>query len=166
MHCRFSFQGNCIAKRRKERFVGHFAKVRELYNLITNEIKAMKSKMNIGIASLGTDTSIVQHALDTIDSEITKAVLQTKQATATRSLWYAWSPTLTKTGHQVTFWCNCLWSAKHCRDPFLHLIPSQLQHHGICHTRLRLAFYKSWLDNAWSKTTLINCVEFSSYPHV
>ena len=41
--------------------------------------------MNIGIASLGTDTSIVQHALDTIDSEITKAVLQTERTSATRS---------------------------------------------------------------------------------
>ena len=66
---------------------------------------------------IGTDTSIVQHALDTVDSEITKAALQAERTTATRSFGYAWSPTLAKAGKQVTFWRNYHWSAKHCRDP-------------------------------------------------
>ena len=47
---------------------------------------------------IGTDTSMVQHTLDTIDSEITKAALQAEQATATRSFGYAWSPTLAEAG--------------------------------------------------------------------
>jgi hypothetical protein len=147
-------------------------KYRDLFRsklLAHNVFKQYKALSELPV---GADTSIVQHALDTIDSEITKAALQAEQATATRSFGYAWSRTLAKAGQRVTFWRNCLRSAKHCRDPFLHLIPSQLQHHGISHTGLRLSFYKSWLGDAWSNLFMVqdNSCElhrvFSSYPHV
>ena len=130
-------------------------KYRDLFRsklLAHNVFKRCKALSELPV---GTDTSIVQHALDTIDSEITKAALQAERTTATRSFGYAWSPTLAEAGQQVTFWRNCLRSAKHCRDPFLHLIPSQLKHHGISHTGLRLSFYKSQLDDAWSNLFMV-----------
>jgi hypothetical protein len=130
-------------------------KYRDLFRsklLAHNVFKRCKALSELPV---GTDTSIVQHVIDTIDSEITKAALQAEQVTATRSFGYAWSPTLAKAGQRVTFWRNCLRSAKHCRDPFLHLIPSQLQHHGISHTGLRLSFYKSRLDDVWSNLFMV-----------
>jgi hypothetical protein len=53
------------------------------------------------------------------------------------------------------FWKNCFRSAKHCQDPFLHLIPSQLQHHGISFAGLSHAFYRSRLDDAWSHLLMV-----------
>ena len=61
-----------------------------------------------------------------IDAEITRAALQAERSTASKSFGYTWSPTLAEAGQQVTFWRNCFQAAKHNQDPFLHLIPSQL----------------------------------------
>ena len=40
-----------VAERKKERYVGRFAQVIELYDLSTNATMAVKSKRNMGIAS-------------------------------------------------------------------------------------------------------------------
>ena len=68
---------------------------------------------------------------------------------------YPWSPTLAEAGQRVTFWKSCFCSAKHCQDPFLRLIPSQLQHHGISCAGLSHAFYRSRLDDAWSHLHMV-----------
>ena len=80
---------------------------------------------------------------DAIDAEITRVALQAETATAAKSFGYPWSPTLAEVGQQVTFWKNCFCSAKHCQDPFLHLIPSQLQHHDIYHVKVGPGLIKS-----------------------
>ena len=104
---------------------------------------------------VGSDLMHLQQTLDAIDAEITKAALQAETATAAKSFGYPWSPTLAEAGQRVTFWKNCFRSAKHCQDPFLHLIPSQLQHHGISHAGLSHAFYRSRLDDAWSHLLMV-----------
>jgi hypothetical protein len=94
---------------------------------------------------------ILQTELEAIDREVTKAALQAERSTTTRTFVYACSPTLAEAGQHVTFWRrNCLQAAKHHQDPFSTLVPSQLQHHGIKHAGLNLAFYKTRLDDAWS----------------
>jgi hypothetical protein len=97
----------------------------------------------------GADILTLQTELVTINREVTKAALQAEHSTTTRTFGYAWSPTLAEAGQCVTFWRNCLQAAKHHQDPFSTLVPSQLQHHGIKHAGLNLAFYKSRLDDAW-----------------
>ena len=104
---------------------------------------------------VGADTLILQAELEAIDSEITKAALQAERSTATRTFGYAWSPTLAEAGQHITFWRNCLRSAKHQQDPFRFLIPSQLQLHGIAHPGLSLEFYKSRLDDAWTNIFMV-----------
>ena len=98
---------------------------------------------------------ILQAELEAIYREVTKAALQAERSTATRTFGYAWSPTLAEAGQCVTFWRNCLQAAKHHQDPFSTLVPSQLQHHGIKHAGLNLAFYKSRLDDAWSHLFMV-----------
>ena len=103
----------------------------------------------------GANTSSLQASIEAIDSKITRAALQAERATATKSFGYAWSPTLADAGQCVTFWRNCLQGAKHSQDPFIHLIPSQLQYHGIVHAGLSIEFYKARLDDAWSNLVMV-----------
>jgi endonuclease/exonuclease/phosphatase family metal-dependent hydrolase len=103
----------------------------------------------------GADILILQTVLEAIDREVTKAALQAEHSTATRTFGYAWSPTLAEAGQHVTFWRNCLQAAKHHQDPFSTPVPSQLQHHGIKHGGLNLAFYKSRLDDVWSHLYMV-----------
>ena len=104
---------------------------------------------------VGSDLTLLQQALDAIDTDITKVPLQAETATAPKSFGYPWSPTLAEAGQWVTFWKNCFCSAKHCQDPFLYLISSQLHHHGISHAGLSHAFYRSRLDDAWSHLLMV-----------
>ena len=101
------------------------------------------------------NTSALQTSIEAIDSEITRAALQAERATTTESFSYAWSPTLADAGQRVTFWKNCLQGAKHSQDPFIHLIPSQLQYHDIVHAGLSIEFYKARLDDAWSNLAIV-----------
>ena len=98
---------------------------------------------------------ILQTELEAMDREVTKAALQAECSTATRTFGYAWSPTLAEAGQRVIFRRNCLQAAKHHQDPFITLVPSQLQQHGIQHAGLNLAFYKSRLDDAWSHLFMV-----------
>jgi hypothetical protein len=103
----------------------------------------------------GADILILQTEVEAIDREVTKAALQVECSTETRTFGYAWSPTLAEAGQHVTIWRNCLKAAKHHQDPFSTLVPSQLQYHGIKHTGLNLAFYKSRLDDACSHLSMV-----------
>jgi hypothetical protein len=51
----------------------------------------------------GANISSLQTSIEAIDSKITRAALQTKSATATKSFGYAWSPTLADAGQHITF---------------------------------------------------------------
>ena len=109
----------------------------------------------LGAQPVGSDLTQLLQTLDAIDAESTKAALQAEAATTAKSFGFPWSPTLAEAGQRVTFWKNCFCSAKHCQDPFLHLIPCQLQHHGISHAGLSHAFYRSRLDDAWSHLHMV-----------
>ena len=51
----------------------------------------------------GANISSLQTSIEASDSEITRAALQAKKATAIKSFGYAWSPSLADAGQRVTF---------------------------------------------------------------
>ena len=93
--------------------------------------------------------------IEAIDAEITRAALQEERSTAAKSFGYTWSPTLAEAGQQVAFWRNCFRAAKHNQNPFLHLISSQLNQHGIKHAGLSHHFYSSRLQDAWTNFCIV-----------
>ncbi len=65
--------------------------------------------------------------LEKIDQFITAAALKTAKQCSRKPYGYPWSPQLANAGRTVTFWRNCLWSARTGANPGQFLIPSQLK---------------------------------------
>ena len=126
-----------------QRYRDHFRKKLQAHNIL--ERCQQLTKHPVGYNPIGLKSEI-----EAIDAEITRAALQAERSTAAKSFGYAWSLTLAEAGQQVAFWRYCFRAAKHNQDPFLHLIPSQLNQHGIKHAGLSHHFYSSRLQDAWT----------------